>query len=510
MTYLRRSLVVAVLAVPFICGVAGSARAAGRESPPSCTTSQLRLKLGPLVSEKTEQHTAAFVLINEGRGACTLDGYPAVRLLDTHDQVLPFAYGHRGDQMITSAAPKVVTVPAQGSAYFEFNKNACVNRNRVAARSMQVKLPGSGVALTVSVARYPIADYCGARDPGNGITMSPIEATLAAASCHSQGPCGRGVPIAATASLPSAGTIVATLPVSVKETPLFSASGDSLFVITFLEQQAKTVTVERVDANGTTHSRRLPFPLAYYLMDVSTGPNGFYAGTSVIKRFTTASDVLVRFDRQTLALAAQARFPARVAAVEQGARMWASIGDGRVIRLDPKTLSTLASRQLLTATPSQMLDLFISKPALGLGSLWVVIGDAHLLQLVRLDPQTLAVRSRTNIPRRPGLNKVIGDARHVYLVGTSIERVGADGALLGEPVAVPNLAATAISANGLVGLTDLPDGVELLSGQVRVIARTALTDSSGDLAVAGDNAWLLGNAGHGNGIVHLRLAQRVR
>ena len=40
----------------------------------------------------------------------------------------------------------------------------------------------------------------------------------------------------------------------------------------------------------------------------------------------------------------------------------------------------------------------MSKPALGLGSLWVLAGDASDLELVRMNAMSLAVRSRTRVP----------------------------------------------------------------------------------------------------------------
>jgi hypothetical protein len=68
-----------------------------------------------------------------------------------------------------------------------------------------------------------------------------------------------------------------------------------------------------------------------------------------------------------------------------------------------------------------------------------------------------------------------------------------------------NLDAAAVCRDGIVGLNDAASAIEILNAQGRVTARTPLRDLSGELAVSGDNAWLLGNAGAGNGIVHVRL-----
>jgi hypothetical protein len=503
-----RSLLAAVLAGALTSGVAASSYAADRASPPTCTTSQLRLKLGPLVSEKTEQHTAAFVLNNLERNACTLDGYPTVTLLDSAGRVLPFAYGHRGDQMITAAPPTAVHVPGGGAAYLELNKNACISYTTRRATMIRVGLPDSQGSLLLRLPHSPLIDYCPAGDPGDAITLSPIEPTPSAAACRSQRACGPAARTALTGSLPPAGTVLGTVRMPIRESALYTARGNTLFLITFPEQQATSITIERIDSSGT-RLRRLPFPLAYYLTDLSAGANGLYAGTSVIKRFTNVPDVLLRINPRTLKVLARASFPARVAALEAGERMWASIGDGRVVRLDPTTLRVLATRRLLPAGAVAMQGLGLSKPAFGLGSLWVMAGGGTKTELVRMDPTTLAVRSRTRIPPGKPVAQVIGDVTHVYLVDPGIAVVDASGRL-GHVNASTELDAAAVHDHGLVGLNDAKLAIELLNLQGRVVARTSFRDLGGELAVSGDDAWFLGNAGSGNGIVHVRLTKRVR
>jgi hypothetical protein len=185
--------------------------------------------------------------------------------------------------------------------------------------------------------------------------------------------------------------------------------------------------------------------------------------------------------------------------------MWASIGDGRVVRLDPTTLHVVASRRLLPSAAVAMRGLSLSKPAIGLGSLWLLAGDRRDLQLVRMNPTTLALRSRTRLPLGAPLSAVIADPDHVYLVGTAIASVNAHGRLITELIPDPNLAAAAIYKDGLVGLNDVPPALELLTAHDRVTAKTALRDSGGELVVSGNDAWFLANSGGGNGIVHVLL-----
>lgn len=308
-------IVVALLAGALVGVVTTTSSAAGRLPPAACTTSQVRLKLGPLVSEKTEQHTAAFTLRNVGASACSLDGYPAVTLVDAAGHRLSFAYGHRGDQMITAAAPARFLVPGGGFAYFALNKNACVSSTRRAATEIHVGVPGGKGILSLRLPHYPLLDYCPAGDPGNGITVSPIEPTPAATACRSQRACGPGVRIAATGTPPAAATILGTTRIPLRDSSLYTARGTTLFLITFPEQHATTITVERIGAKGMRW-RRLPFPLAYNLMDLTASAKGLYAGTSVIKRFTNARDELLRIDPLTLNVLARAPFPARIAATD--------------------------------------------------------------------------------------------------------------------------------------------------------------------------------------------------
>jgi Domain of unknown function (DUF4232) len=503
------SLVAAALAAALVGGATTSSSAAGRVSAPRCVASQLRLKLGPLVSEKTEQHTATFALTNMVRSGCSLDGYPTVTLTDAVGRLLPFTYGHHGDQMITAAPPTPVRVPGGGSAYFELNKNACVSFTRRVASEINVRLPGSQRTLSLRLPHYPLLDYCPPGEPGDGITVSPLEPTLTAAACRSQRACGSGVRRSAlTGALPPAGSVVGTIRVSVREGTLYTARGNTLFLITFPEQHATSITVERVDSTGVRW-RRVRFPLAYYLMDLSAGTHGVYAGTSVIKRFTNVPDVLLRFDPATLAVRARASFPARIAALESGDRMWASIGDGRVVRLDPTSLGVLATRRLFSARSAAMHDLGLSKPALGLGSLWVLAGGGTNTELVRMDPATLAVRSRIHIPLGKPVTQVIGNATHVYLVAPGIVAVDASGRL-GRLNPDTELDAATTYGDGVVGLNDAKLAVELLNTHGRVTASTPVRDLGGEIAVSGANAWFLGNAGSGNGIVHVRLAARSR
>jgi hypothetical protein len=302
--------------------------------------------------------------------------------------------------------------------------------------------------------------------------------------------------------------VVGTQRVPLGENVLFAARAGTLFEVVLPAQAGGPVTVLRVAPNGSSARKRVRIANGVFLMNLSTGRDGVYAGTSVIKRFANVPDELVGIDPRTLAIRARAFFPSSVSTVEQGSRVWASLGDGRVLRLDPRTLAVRASQRLLPGAAVERSGLTLSKPAFGLGSLWVIAGDERTLELVRMDPSTLAVRSRTRVPTHgdlaQALNTVSAGARHVYVVGSAVVGVDADGTLTRQPALVPDLATASVYGSGLVGLAGAKPAVVVLTPRGRVRARMRVRDAGAQLVVSGRDAWFLGNAGHGNGIVHVR------
>jgi hypothetical protein len=170
-------------------------------------------------------------------------------------------------------------------------------------------------------------------------------------------------------------------------------------------------------------------------------------------------------------------------------------------------LVTKASRRLLPARTAATGAATLSKPAFGLGSVWVLAGNVRKLELVRLDPDTLAVRSRRRVPSggrlAQALHDISADARHVYLVGSAIAPIDRRG--LGPVRLVAGLETAAVYRDGLVGISAGPPALVRLDASGRIVARTHVRDAGARLAVSGDDAWFEGNAGHRDGIVHVRL-----
>jgi hypothetical protein len=70
---------------------------------------------------------------------------------------------------------------------------------------------------------------------------------------------------------------------------------------------------------------------------------------------------------------------------------------------------------------------------------------------------------------------------------------------------VAGLATAAVYGDGLVGISAEPPAVVRLDASGGVVARTRVRDAGARLSLSGDDAWFEGNAGHGDGIVHVRI-----
>jgi hypothetical protein len=169
-------------------GVAGLALAAGAWAPMAnargvdvCRVGQMRLSLGPRVSEKTEQETITVTITNLAARSCQIDGYPTVRLFHQR-QRLPFVYRHHGDQMITHARPELIVVNPRSSAYFALNKIACGAFTTTYAQTLRVTLPGSRVSPRLANLRQARnIDYCPGHRTFTTVSLSPIVPTRGAA-----------------------------------------------------------------------------------------------------------------------------------------------------------------------------------------------------------------------------------------------------------------------------------------------------------------------------------------
>jgi hypothetical protein len=171
-----RRLAAATLAVAALAALAGTSAGA---SVKGCAASSLALRQGPLVVPKTMQLPLLLELVNDGRAACTLDGYPRIVLLSASGTVFPFAYRDGGDEEITSRRPGRVTLRPGGEAFVLLNKSACIaNVNGHLARQVRVTPPGATATLSLRDLRGLFPDYCAAGDPGHHVDVSPVETSV--------------------------------------------------------------------------------------------------------------------------------------------------------------------------------------------------------------------------------------------------------------------------------------------------------------------------------------------
>jgi hypothetical protein len=145
---------------------------ASQVQPAGCTPAELRL-VPVFLSPMTGEHGSFYKLVNHGRRACTLEGYPRITLY-THGVALPFGYSRGGGTYVTRAAPGLVTLRPGGTAWFLVAKYRCDLGTISTATSMTVTLPGGRTGYRMPAPSSSSMDYCrgGPSDPGQLVTVS--------------------------------------------------------------------------------------------------------------------------------------------------------------------------------------------------------------------------------------------------------------------------------------------------------------------------------------------------
>ena len=185
-----------------------AALAAGCTSSPSsalhshlaqCAAYDLLLRLAAPLPSMTGEHAVLYTLANRGPAACTVRGYPQVTLYGARGWVLPFRYADGGGAYVTARPPVTVVLAHGGMAYVLAAKYRCDLGIAQNVATMRLALPAAGGQVfssrqPVRVSGPPGLSYCrgGPRDPGQLVTISPIEETRRAASSPDHGPGQRG------------------------------------------------------------------------------------------------------------------------------------------------------------------------------------------------------------------------------------------------------------------------------------------------------------------------------
>lgn len=175
-------------AVAVVVGLAGCGpTVAARATTRACSVDQLAFAVAPQADSLSGEHDDLIVVTNHGSADCRVLGYPRVSLQD-RNRPLAFGYSHRS-QYITVRAPHLVRLAPGRSAYFLVAKYRCDGPTATTAETMRVWLPGVNGSGLVTLDRSGVhqLDYCGRSaadtriDPGNRVTISPVQATAKAA-----------------------------------------------------------------------------------------------------------------------------------------------------------------------------------------------------------------------------------------------------------------------------------------------------------------------------------------
>jgi len=128
----------------------------------ACTHEQLRVSNGPWFEGGTGEYGANWTIRNVGHRACTLWGWPQVRLLDADNRAMPFRYAHLHGSLIPKQ-PRPVVVPDGGRAFMMASKYRCdVTRSPPYSRTARIRLPEVPGSYLAPATSFPL---CGPGDP---------------------------------------------------------------------------------------------------------------------------------------------------------------------------------------------------------------------------------------------------------------------------------------------------------------------------------------------------------
>jgi Protein of unknown function (DUF4232) len=181
--------VAAAVLVSLVAGGCGSSPGGTHARVTQCPARALVLRPGTPAVPMTGEHAVMYALANRGPVTCTVHGYPQVVLYGANGDVLPFHYATGGGAYITSSKPATVVLTHGASAYVLVAKYRCdlgIARN---ATAIQLTLPAAHGGVFAQREAAGISgpaglSYCrgSQHDPGQLVTVSPVEPTAQAAS----------------------------------------------------------------------------------------------------------------------------------------------------------------------------------------------------------------------------------------------------------------------------------------------------------------------------------------
>lgn len=184
-----KALVAAAL-VPLAAGGCGTGPGRTLQAPLApCPASALVLRPGSPVVPMTGEHAVMYALANRGPVTCTVRGYPQAVLYGANGGVLPFRYAAGGGPYVTNGKPPTVVLAHGATAYVLAAKYRCDLGIARTATAIRLTLPAAnGGTFTqreaVGISGPAGLSYCrgGPHDPGQLVTVSPVEPTRQATS----------------------------------------------------------------------------------------------------------------------------------------------------------------------------------------------------------------------------------------------------------------------------------------------------------------------------------------
>jgi hypothetical protein len=251
------------------------------------------------------------------------------------------------------------------------------------------------------------------------------------------------------------------------------------------------VSISATDVAGHTRSAVVRTgDVGYFYAYLAAGPAGLYASTSVIRRFTSIPDEVIRIDRVTLKVVARRTLTARGQVVVLDDRVYL-LGDSDVQRLDPITLWTVARFVRAHPYDPQVSPGSFWSLTLGAGKLWAAYGDAPHSDVTQLDPRSLTATPGT-WPVLPGQgDSLVGTRTGAWLVAQrSVTRLLAGGKL-SRPVALTDMSVDAIAdGEGVLVLTEADHPLTLVRADGSSETLPLRNAECRQLSADGQAAWM--------------------
>lgn len=274
-----------------------------------------------------------------------------------------------------------------------------------------------------------------------------------------------------------------------------------------LNETTKRFTVLRINSDGSVMRRALANRRAWWFSQIAVAGPDLFIATNVDRRFTTATNELVRLSTSTLRDTGRMTLPGGALATAAAHRsVWVATSD-RIMRINAHTLSIDASSTLTGATGSPTGSIGVESLALGPGGLWATYGGPAHTWLYRMNPDTLKVTGRVRIPDRKQGARVVAGPKATWLTGSNFARPVTPTGHLGKPTHATGLQAAAVKGRNLLELTytGSPDEtLTQLAPSGHIITRSRVGDAGAMIAINGRIVWLL----HGLRLAHWVLEQR--